>query len=40
VVFAGALLAATATIAPAAALLPLIAAAWATAVALNLQRPT
>jgi hypothetical protein len=40
VIFAGTLLAATATIAPAAALLPLVAAAWVTAAALTLQRPT
>jgi hypothetical protein len=38
--FAAALLATTATIAPAAAVLPLIVAAWATAAALALQRPT
>jgi hypothetical protein len=40
VLFAGTLLAATATIAPSAALLPLVAAAWVTAAALTLQRPT
>jgi hypothetical protein len=40
VLFAGALLSLTATIAPAAALLPLVAAAWLTAAALTLQRPT
>jgi hypothetical protein len=39
-VFAGTLLAATATIAPAAAVLPLVAAAWVTAAALTLGRPT
>jgi hypothetical protein len=39
-VFAGALLATTATIAPAAAVLPLILASWVTAGALGLQRPT
>ena len=39
-IFAGTLLAATATIAPAAALLPLVAAAWVTAAALTLDRPT
>jgi hypothetical protein len=39
-IFAGALLAATATIAPSAAILPLIAAAWVTAAALTLQHPT
>jgi hypothetical protein len=39
-IFAGTLLAATATIAPSAALLPLVAAAWVTAAALTLQRPT
>jgi hypothetical protein len=39
-IFAGTLLAATATIAPAAALLPLVAAAWVTAASLALQRPT
>jgi hypothetical protein len=39
-IFGGALLATTATIAPAAAVLPLIVAAWATAAALTLQRPT
>jgi hypothetical protein len=38
--FAGALLAATATVAPAAPVLPLVAAAWLTAAALALQRPT
>ncbi|HET7128677.1 MAG TPA: serine/threonine-protein kinase [Gaiellaceae bacterium] len=40
VLFAGALLALTATIAPAAALLPLIAAAWLTAAVLAFQRAT
>jgi hypothetical protein len=40
VVFAGALLSLTATIAPAAALLPLIAAAWLTAAILAFQRAT
>ncbi len=40
VLFGGALLAATALVAPAAALLPLIAAAWLTAGTLAVQRPT
>jgi len=40
VLFAGTLLALTATIAPAAALLPLIAAAWLTAAILAFQRAT
>jgi hypothetical protein len=40
VIYAGALLATTATIAPAAAVVPLILAAWVTAAALGLQRPT
>jgi hypothetical protein len=40
VLFSGALLTLTATIAPAAALLPLIAAAWLTAAVLAFQRPT
>jgi eukaryotic-like serine/threonine-protein kinase len=40
VLFAGALLTLTATIAPAAALLPLIAAAWVTAAILAFQRAT
>jgi protein kinase-like protein len=40
VLFAGALLTATATIAPAAAVVPLILAAWLIAAALSLQRPT
>jgi hypothetical protein len=40
VLFAGALLSLTATIAPAAALLPLIAAAWLTAAILAFQRAT
>jgi hypothetical protein len=38
--FGGALLAATALVAPAAALLPLVAAAWLTAGALALERRT
>jgi hypothetical protein len=38
--FAGALLTATATLAPAAAVVPLVVAAWLTAAALSLQRPT
>jgi hypothetical protein len=40
VIFAGALLCLTATIAPEAALLPLIAAAWLTAAVLAFQRAT
>ena len=40
VLFSGALLSLTATIAPAAALLPLVAAAWLTAAVLAFQRPT
>jgi hypothetical protein len=40
VLFGGALLAATATIAPTEALLPLTVAAWVTAGALALERPT
>jgi Protein kinase domain len=38
--FGGTMLATTATIAPAAAILPLVAAAWVTAGALALERPT
>jgi hypothetical protein len=40
VLFAGALLAATGTVAPAAGILPLVLAAWLTAAALAFRRPT